>query len=161
MTVISPNKTFNTAGVPQATLIIPDPDLRADYKAYLNKLQLNHDSTFGAEAMIAGYRHCALWLDDVVTYIAGNHAFAADYIENNIPGVRKVKAEATYLGWLDFRGTGLGQDEIMERLVNKGCVGLYSGTDFGEEGVGFFRMNLACPRAVLERGLDGIRKALS
>mgnify|MGYP001829110245 FL=1 len=161
VTVISPNKTFNTAGVPQATLIIPDPDLRADYKAYLNKLQLNHDSTFGAEAMIAGYRHCALWLDDVVTYIAGNHAFAADYIENNIPGVRKVKAEATYLGWLDFRGTGLGQDEIMERLVNKGGVGLYSGTDFGEEGVGFFRMNLACPRAVLERGLDGIRKALS
>lgn len=161
VTVISPNKTFNTAGVPQATLIIPDPDLRADYKAYLNKLQLNHDSTFGAEAMIAGYRHCALWLDDVVTYIAGNHAFAADYIENNIPGVRKVKAEATYLGWLDFRGTGLGQDEIMERLVNKGGVGLYSGTDFGEEGTGFFRMNLACPRAVLERGLDGIRKALS
>ena len=161
VTVVSPNKTFNTAGVPQATLIIPDPGIRADYMAYLNKMQLNHDSTFGAEAMIAGYRHCALWLDDVVTYIAGNHAFAADYIEKNIPGVRKVKAEATYLSWLDFRGTGLGQDEIMERLVNKGGVGLYSGTDFGEEGVGFFRMNLACPRAVLEQGLDGIRKALS
>ena len=161
VTVVSPNKTFNTAGVPQATLIIPDPGIRADYMAYLNKMQLNHDSTFGAEAMIAGYRHCALWLDDVVTYIAGNHAFAADYIEKNIPGVRKVKAEATYLSWLDFRGTGLGQDDIMERLVNKGGVGLYSGTDFGEEGVGFFRMNLACPRAVLEQGLDGIRKALS
>ena len=161
VTVVSPNKTFNTAGVPQATLIIPDPGIRADYMAYLDKMQLNHDSTFGAEAMIAGYRHCALWLDDVVTYIAGNHAFAADYIGKNIPGVRKVKAEATYLSWLDFRGTGLGQDEIMERLVNKGGVGLYSGTDFGEEGVGFFRMNLACPRAVLEQGLDGIRKALS
>jgi cystathionine beta-lyase len=161
VTVVSPNKTFNTAGVPQATLIIPDPDIRADYMAYLNKMQLNHDSTFGAEAMIAGYRHCALWLDDVVTYIAGNHAFAADYIEKNIPAVRKVKAEATYLGWLDFRGTGLGQDEIMERLVNTGGVGLYSGTDFGEEGMGFFRMNLACPRAVLEPGLEGIRRAMS
>jgi cystathionine beta-lyase len=161
VTVLSPNKTFNTAGVPQATLVIPDADLRADYMAYLNKMQLNHDSTFGAEAMIAGYRHCALWLDDVVTYIAGNHAFAADYIDRNIPGVRKVEAEATYLGWLDFRGTGLGQDEIMDSLVNKGGVGLYSGTDFGEEGMGFFRMNLACPRAVLEQGLEGIRKAMS
>jgi len=96
-----------------------------------------------------------------VTYIAGNHAFAANFIEENIPAVRKVKAEATYLGWLDFRGTGLAQDEIMDRLVNKGGVGLYSGTDFGEEGEGFFRMNLACPRALLERGLEGIRKALS
>jgi cystathionine beta-lyase len=161
VTVLSPNKTFNTAGIPQATLIIPDPDLRTDYKGYLNKMQLNHDSTFGAEGMIAGYRHCALWLDDVVTYIAGNHEFAAEYVDKNIPGVRKVKAEATYLSWLDFRDTGLSQDEIMDRLVNKGGVGLYSGTDFGEEGAGFFRMNLACPRALLERGLDGVRKALS
>lgn len=160
ITVVSPNKSFNTAGIPQATLIMPDADLRARYKTYLDKMQLNHDSTFGAEAMIAGYRHCALWLDDVVTYIAGNHQFVADYLESNVPGVRKVSAEATYLAWLDFRETGLGQDEIMDRLVNVGGVGLYSGTDFGEEGRGFFRMNVACPRAVLEKGLDGIRRAM-
>ena len=160
VTVVSPNKSFNTAGIPQATLIIPDAGLRERYQAYLNKMQLNHDSTFGAEGMIAGYRHCALWLDDVVTYIAGNHQFAADYLEANVHGVRKVTAEATYLSWLDFRATGLSQDEIMDRLVNIGGVGLYSGTDFGEEGIGFFRMNLACPRALLERGLEGIRKAM-
>ena len=161
VTVISPNKTFNTAGIPQATLIMPDPDLRTRYQAWLNKMQLNHDSTFGAEAMIAGYRHCGLWLDDVVTYIAGNHQFAAEYFENQVPGVRKVTAEATYLSWLDFRETGLSQDDIMDRLVNVGGVGLYSGTDFGEEGTGFFRMNLACPRPLLERGLEGIRAAMN
>lgn len=161
ITVISPNKTFNTAGIPQATLVIPDPALRRRYQEFLNTLQLNHDSTFGAEAMIAGYRHCGLWLDDLVTYIAGNHAFTADYIDRNIPAVRKVKAEATYLSWLDFRDAGLQQDEIMDRLVNKGGVGLYSGTDFGEEGEGFFRMNLACPRSLLERGLAGMAKAMA
>jgi cystathionine beta-lyase len=160
VTVISPNKTFNTAGIPQATLIIPDPDLRLGFQAYLNKVQLNHDSTFGAEGMMAGYRHCALWLDDVITYIAGNHQFAADFLENNVPAVRKVPAEATYLSWLDFRQTGLSQDEIMDRLVNVGGVGLYSGTDFGEEGEGFFRMNLACPRRLLEQGLEGIRNSV-
>jgi cystathionine beta-lyase len=111
--------------------------------------------------MIAGYRHCGLWLDDVVTYIAGNHQFAAEYFDNQVPGVRKVTAEATYLSWLDFRETGLSQDDIMDRLVNVGGVGLYSGTDFGEEGTGFFRMNLACPRPLLERGLEGIRAAMS
>ena len=161
VTVISPNKTFNTAGIPQATLIIPDPGLRKSYQAFLDKMQLNHDSTFGAEGMVAGYRHCALWLDDVVTYIAGNHQLVADYLEENVPGVRKVTAEATYLAWLDFRASGLDQDEIMDRLVNKGGVGLYSGTDFGEEGLGFFRMNVACPRSLLEKGLDGIRRAMA
>ena len=161
VTVISPNKTFNTAGIPQATLIMPDPDLRLRYQAWLNKMQLNHDSTFGAEAMIAGYRHCGLWLDDVITYIAGNHQLAADYLDARVPGVRKVTAEATYLSWLDFRETGLAQDDIMDRLVNVGGVGLYSGTDFGEEGIGFFRMNLACPRPLLERGLEGIRAAMA
>ena len=161
VTVISPNKTFNTAGAPQATLIIPNHELRNRYQAFLDKTQLNHDSTFGAEAMIAGYRHCGLWLDDVITYIAGNHEYAAAYLESNVPGVRKVMAEATYLSWLDFRGTGLDQQEIMHRLVSIGGVGLYSGTDFGEEGRGFFRMNLACPRALLEQGLDGIRRAIA
>jgi cystathionine beta-lyase len=161
VTVISPNKTFNTAGIPQATLIIPDEELRFRYQRYLDKMQLNHDTTFGAEGMIAGYRHCALWLDDVITYIAGNHQFVAEYLEENVPGVRKVPAEATYLAWLDFRQTGLEQAAIMERLVNIGGVGLYSGTDFGDEGRGFFRMNVACPRAILERGLDGIRRAMA
>jgi cystathionine beta-lyase len=161
VTVISPNKSFNTAGIPQATLIMPDPDLRKGYQAFLDRMQLNHDSTFGAEGMIAGYRHCALWLDDVVTYIAGNHRMVADYLEDNVPGVRKVSAEATYLAWLDFRETGLAQDDIMDRLVNVGGVGLYSGTDFGEEGRGFFRMNVACPRSLLGKGLDGIRRAVA
>ncbi|MDH3990399.1 MAG: cystathionine beta-lyase, partial [Gammaproteobacteria bacterium] len=100
------------------------------------------------------------WLDDVVTYISGNHLFVAEYLQEHVPGVRKVAAEATYLSWLDFRGTGLAQDEIMDRLVNVGGVGLYSGTDFGEEGAGFFRMNLACPRVLLEQGLEGIRRAM-
>lgn len=160
VTVISPNKPFNTAGIPQATLIMPDEALRRRYQAFLDVTQLNHDSTFGAEAMIAGYRHCGPWLDKVVRYIAENHQYAADYLDANVAGVRKVPAEATYLGWLDFRDTGLAQDEIMHRLVNIGGVGLYSGTDFGEEGAGFFRMNIACPREQLTAGLEGIRRAL-
>ncbi len=161
VTVISPNKTFNTAGIPQATLIIPDPELRSKYQDYLDMTQLNHDSTFGAEAMIAGYRHCADWLGELIEYVAANHQFAADFLEENVSKVRKIKAEATYLGWLDFRQTGLSQDEIMDRLVNIGGVGLYGGTEFGLQGEAFFRMNLGCPRSRLEQGLQGIQKALA
>ena len=83
------------------------------------------------------------------------------FIQDQVPGVHKVPAEATYLAWLDFRETGLKQDEIMDRLVNVGGVGLYSGTEFGEEGIGFFRMNIACARSQLDHGLDGIRRAIA
>jgi cystathionine beta-lyase len=161
VTVISPNKTFNTAGIPQATLIIPDPELRSSYQDYLDLTQLNHDSTFGAEGMIAGYRHCADWLGALIEYIAANHQFAADFLGRNVPKVSKIKAEATYLAWLDFRQTGLSQDEIMDRLVNIGGVGLYGATEFGLQGEAFFRMNLGCPRSRLEQGLQGIQKAMA
>ena len=161
VTVISPNKTFNTAGIPQATLIIPDPELRSSYQDYLDLTQLNHDSTFGAEGMIAGYRHCADWLGALIEYIAANHQFAADFLGGNVPKVSKIKAEATYLAWLDFRPTGLSEDEIMDRLVNIGGVELYGGTEFGLQGEAFFRMNLGCPRSRLEQGLQGIQKAMA
>ncbi len=160
VTVISPNKTFNTAGIPQTTLIIPDADLRAKFQRYLNRMQLNHDNTFGAVGMLAGYRHCGAWLEAVKQYIFANHTLAEEFLQTELSGVRKVRAEGTYLAWLDFRGAGISQDELMQRLVHKGGVGLYSGTDFGEEGRGFFRMNLACPRALLLEGLNGIAKAM-
>jgi cystathionine beta-lyase len=159
ITVISPNKTFNTAGIPQTTLVIPDGEIRQKFQQFLNRLQLNHDSTFGALGMITAYRHCGHWLDEVVAYLDENHRLVAKFFEN-LPGVRKTPAEATYLAWLDFRETHLGQAELLDRLVTVGGVGLYSGTDFGHEGEGFFRMNLACPRSLLIQGLDGIARAI-
>ncbi len=161
VTVISPNKTFNTAGIPQATLIIPDAGLRAKYQDFLDLMQLNHDSAFGAAAMVAGYRHGAAWLEELIEYLAENHRFVTDYLENNVPKVKKIEAEATYLAWLDCRDTGLGEDAIMQRLVDIGGVGLYGAAEFGLEGEAFFRMNLGCPRSRLERGLEGIKKAFA
>ena len=84
-----------------------------------------------------------------------------DFLRGNVPKVRKIKAEATYLAWLDFRQTGLSEDDIMDRLVNIGGVGLYGGTEFGLQGEAFFRMNLGCPRSRLEQGLQGIQKAMA
>ncbi len=161
VTVISPNKTFNTAGIPQATLIIPDAGLRAKYQDFLDLMQLNHDSTFGAAAMVAGYRHGAAWLEELIEYLAENHRFVTEFLENDVPKVKKIEAEATYLAWLDCRETGLGEDAIMQRLVDIGGVGLYGASEFGLEGEAFFRMNLGCPRSRLERGLEGVKKAFA
>lgn len=161
ITVISPNKTFNTAGIPQATLIVPDPEIRAAFKSFLNTTQLNHDSTFGAVGMVAAYRDCADWLDSLIPYLDVNHRLVADYLDAEVPGVRKVPAEGTYLAWLDCRALQLGEAELMRRLVERGGVGLYGGSEFGPDSDGFFRMNIACSREFLKRGLDGIRRALA
>lgn len=161
VTVMSPNKTFNTAGIPQATLVIPDEGMRTSFKAFLNTTQLNHDSTFGATAMIAGYRDCEPWLGELVEYIAGNHWMVNEYLARHVPKVRKVHAEATYLAWLDFREIGKSESDIMRLLVDKGGVGLYGGSEFGPDSEGYFRMNIACPRETLQRGLDGIRRAMA
>jgi len=110
--------------------------------------------------MIAGYLHCVPWLDELNVYLAANHELAENFFRERLPAIKKIHAEATYLGWLDCRQLGLSQDEIMRRLVEIGGVGLYGGTEFGTEGEGFFRMNLACPRKLLQRGLDGIETAL-
>lgn len=160
-TVISPNKTFNTAGLPQASLVIPDPAIREVMQRYLDTAQVNHDSTFGAVAMLAAYRECEDWLDELIGYLDANHARVAEFIGAEVPGVRVWPAEGTYLAWLDYRDTGLDEEEIQRRLVEQGGVALYSGSIFGDAGRGFLRMNVACPRATLDAGLEGIRKALA
>lgn len=160
VTVLSPNKAFNTAGLPQCSLVIPDAKLRDALQGYLELLAVTHDSTLGGVAMMAAYRHGEEWLDAVLRYIDANHDFVARYVNAEIPGLRVWPAEATYLAWLDYRATGLGETEMQNRLVHQGNVALYSGTLFGDEGRGFLRMNIACPLQTLERGLAGVGKAL-
>lgn len=159
-TVLSPNKAFNTAGLPQATLVMPDDDMRQRFQSFLNTTQLNHDHTFGAAAMIAAYEECEDWLDAALAYIDGNHRLVDEFLREHVPGIRVHAAEATYLAWLDYRQLGLDEDEMIRRLVERGGVALYGGSQFGSEGRGFLRMNVACPRSTLEAGLAGIRRAV-
>ena len=111
--------------------------------------------------MMAAYRDCGEWLDRLIPYLDENHRLVADYLDAQVPGVRKVPAESTYLAWLDCRALELSEAELMRRLVDIGGVGLYGGSEFGPDSDGFFRMNIACSREFLGRGLDGIRRALT
>jgi len=161
VTIFSPNKSFNTASIPQSTFIIPNENIREKFKDYLETTQLNHDASFGSVAMIAAYCHCEEWLDELIIYIHDNHKIVQNYFEKNFPKVKKIYAEATYLAWLDCRALNMSDNEIKKRLVEKGGVGLYGGDYFGMETEGFFRMNIACSREFLIKGLEAIKKALS
>jgi cystathionine beta-lyase len=153
ITVISPSKTFNTGGLAQCSLIIPDAAIRADFKAGLDVAQLNMDNTLAAAAMIAGYQHCGPWVDELMHYVRDNFICMQQCFQRAAPGVDCIEPQGTYLAWLDFRGTGFSHATLQQKLIEAG-VGLYDGTEFGPGNEGFFRINLACPRSTLQRALE-------
>jgi cystathionine beta-lyase len=84
-----------------------------------------------------------------------------DFLSRRIPRVKLIKPEGTYLVWLDFSGLGLGEDELEELIVKKARLWLDKGTMFGKGGSGFQRVNIACPRSVLEEALLRLEKAVN
>ena len=107
----------------------------------------------------AAYLYGEEWLNELVVYLKGNVDFAADYIQRELPYLKMIKPEGSFLLWLDFRGTGLTHEEVGDVLVRKAKVALNDGIPFGKEGYGFRRMNIGCPRSILQEGLERIKRA--
>ena len=106
------------------------------------------------------YNHGEEWLEQVLEYLEANIDFAVDYINHNIPGVKVDRPEGTYLLWLDCRDLDKTADEIFNAFIKIGKVALNDGRPYGNEGDKFFRLNIGCPRPVLEEGLKRIEKSI-
>jgi len=113
---------------------------------------------FGAIALEAAYTNGAGWLTQLMEYVEDNYAFLVSYLKENIPAIVPMKPEATYLVWLDFSAYGLDDTDLNKKLIESG-VGLNQGIQFGQQGTGFMRMNIGCPRSVLEKALGRMIKA--
>ena len=100
-----------------------------------------------------------MWLKTMKDYIKSNIDYTKSFIEEKIPGVKVFQTQATYLVWVDFRGTGLSDEEIDDRIINKAGLWLDSGSIFGDSGRGFQRINVACPRAILTEALERLAVA--
>lgn len=157
ITATSPSKTFNLAGAQQSNIFIPNRDLKHKFVEQYDISGMDEPGIFGIAATQAAYAHGDEWYEAVSKYIKDNIDFAEEYIRNNLPGVRLVKTEGTYLIWLDFRKTGLDARSVDDLLVHKAKLWLDSGRVFGKSGTGFQRINVACPRSVLTDALDRIR----
>ena len=161
ITCISPSKTFNLAGLQTASLVIADPEIGKKYRRALERFGLKWPNLFGATALTAAYRHGADWLDQLMEYIAGNYRFLKEFIGAEIPAIRVIEPEATYLVWLDFRGLGLDAGALKTLLCGAARVALNEGYTFGSpEGDGFERINIACPRSILREALTRIAGAV-
>jgi cystathionine beta-lyase len=159
ITCMSPSKTFNLAGLSTAYVIIPDNRLRMQYEQVLNQVHVGAGNIFGFVAMEAAYTLGDEWLKQLMGYLEGNLIFLQKFIRDYIPAIKVVQPQATYLIWLDCSGLKLDQDELRSFMINKAGVGFNDGPQFGNEGIGFQRINIACPRAVLHKALIKMREA--
>ncbi len=156
----SPSKTFNLAGLQVSNIFIPDFTLRRRFKHEINAAGYSQLNTLGLAACEAAYRNGAPWLDELKLYLYENIRFTREFLLKNLPQVKLVEPEGTYLLWLDFRGLGLTGARLERLIVEQAGLWLDSGRIFGHAGEGFQRINIACPRAVLVDALERIVRAL-
>jgi len=153
----APSKTFNIAGIHSAYCIIRNSILMEEYRNELGLLDLNRSNAFSMEVTQTVYEKGAGYVDELTEYLEENMNYVFDYINENIKGIIPFKMEATYLMWLDCRGLGLDSKSIEDLFFKRAKIALDSGHWFGECGNGFMRINIACPRAMLEDGLNRLK----
>jgi cystathionine beta-lyase len=160
ITLMAPSKTFNLPGLKSSIAIIPNAELRA--KLVAQQLDLVRAvNVLGYVATLAAYRDGQPWLDDLLRYLEANRDHVTEYVSDRLPGITMSKPDGTYLAWLDCRAAKLPNDDPYTFFLEKAKVALNDGTAFGAGGQGFARLNFACPRSLLDEGLDRMRRALT
>lgn len=160
VTCTSPSKTFNLASMLISNIFIPNQILRRKFCKEMDRAGISQLSVLGLVATEAAYAHGDEWYAAMKNYVRDNIAFARAYVEENLPGVRMIDTQGNYLIWLDFRQTGLTVEQLDHKIIYEAGLWLDSGKIFGKTGEGFERINVACPRAVLQEALDRIRGIL-
>lgn len=161
VTLSSPSKSFNTAGLQIANIICKDDEIRRRIDRVINIFEVCDVNPFGPVALKAAYNESEDWLDELNEYIWGNYQLLKGTFAQQLPSLRVTRLEGTYLACVDISSLGMTSDEVTKKLLKEGHVFVSSGTLYGKEaGEGFIRINLACPRSVLKEGLNRIVKTL-
>lgn len=158
ITFMAPSKTFNIAGVVSSYAIIGNDGLREKFFSFMDANELDYPSIFSIETTMAAYREGALWRKEMLEYLEGNIDFVCRYLEDNAPGIKALRPQASFLVWLDCSGLGLSQNILLRRMRSRAKLFLNDGMMFGPSGKGFLRLNVACPRSVLEQAMERLAK---
>lgn len=156
----SPSKTFNLASMLISNIFIPNRNLKHKFRREMDAAGISQLSILGLIAARAAYEHGDEWYEKMLAYVKSNICYVKKYVDENLPGVKVIDGEGTYLLWLDFRGTGIDADELEHRIIYNARLWLDSGKIFGNTGVGFQRINVAAPRSIVMECLERIRKIL-
>ena len=112
---------------------------------------------FGVIATVAAYNEGEEWLTCLLAYLEGNYQCMSEFVAGYLPDFPITKLEGTYLVWMDCRILRKSSDELEQLLLTENKLWLNAGTMYGEEGEGFMRWNIACPRSMLIKGLEKFR----
>ncbi|MBR6283835.1 MAG: pyridoxal phosphate-dependent aminotransferase [Muribaculaceae bacterium] len=157
----APSKTFNIAGFKSTWLVVKNPDLRQPFFKWIEVNELCNANIVALLATEAAYRHGAQWLEECIRYVEGNVDLVVDYCRTHIPGVEAIRPQASYLVWLDFSGLGLEHDRLVRLVTDEAHLALNNGIIYGEPGRQHMRMNVGCPRSVVERAMHQLQAAIS
>lgn len=159
ITCVSPTKTFNIAGLQTAAILVPDEGLRNRVNRAINTDEVAEPNVFAVIAPVVAYNEGGEWLDELNKYLWENRKFAENFIKENIKVVFPIKAEATYLMWVDCTSVSTNSEELCDFIREKTGLFVTSG-DVYRNADGFMRVNIACPRSLLEDGLNRLKTGI-
>lgn len=160
VTFMAPTKTFNLASIQSAFMIVSSEQQREKITAYYTATGQGSINVLAIEATRAAFTEGEAWRKALLTHIEKNMNYVCQAL-NQLPGIRAHKPQGTYLLWIDYRQTGLTEEDIMARLLNDAQLALEPGTKYGEEGRGFLRMNLACSYTTAQEAVTRFKKILA
>ncbi|MFD2308360.1 MalY/PatB family protein [Enterococcus termitis] len=159
VTMTAATKTFNLAGIKNSMVFIENADLRKKFVDVQKRNSQDEINIFGYVGTEAAYEHGDTWLEELLDYLKGNIDLVSEFLASELPQVKMMRPEGTYLIWLDFSAFGLTDAALQDQLVHKGKVVLNAGITFGPQGTQHMRLNVACPKETLLEGLKRMKHA--
>lgn len=160
ITALAATKTFNLPGLHTSFAVISNPRMRATFDQRVKVLSIHMASHFAQDAVQAAYNESEQWLDDMLVYVKGNMDYAVAYLAEHAPMVKPLISEGTYLLWLDCRAVSEEPTVLKEIMHKKAKVAFNEGSMFGVEGLGWLRVNMACPRSIMEKAMKQFVEAI-
>lgn len=160
ITALAPTKAFNLAGLQTAAVVVPDEVLRHKMWRAFNTDEVAEPNAFAVAVAVAAFTKGKPWLDELRKYLQANKEFVRSYIEKELPQLSVISLDATYLLWIDCSKLTETSSEFAGFLRKKTGLYLSAGTEYGGNGDQFVRMNIACPREVVQDGMERLRRGV-
>ena len=160
ITCTAPTKTFNLAGLQISNIFVSNRTMRSRIRQEINRYGYSQLNVMGLVACKAAYTEGEDWLEALKGYLAENLKLLRSFLEANIPQIKLVEPQGTYLVWLDCTSLGLSDKALDELIIHRAKLWLDAGTMFGQGGSGFQRINIACPRSLLQQAFEQLARGL-
>lgn len=160
ITFAAPSKTFNIAGVVSSYSVVLNPEIRDRFYHFLDANEMDSPHIFAPAATIAAFRQGEQWRRQMLEYIEGNIIAIEDFCKTHLPQIKPLRPQASFLVWLDCRGLKMSQEQLQILFVQDAHLALNDGEMFGEQGRGFMRLNVGCPRSVLMQAMESLKTAI-